>query len=229
MIDAVQRYIYDALARTADGSTLPADEQDRLLAQASVEACQILTQWLDSFEWEELRPSSRAPIGDAIPDWERIKQFLSPLKETLTRIAARQSNNHGTQEIFDPADYVDKALEAARQTAGRYRRRKRDDLFRQAGTRINSLRTEVCDLATGFADKTQSAARRKRARSVLAKVAGLLLTLSLAMAGASPSQMRQNIPEWGHDAVRVLFVHNIAAAAQPGVPVTLPQLGPQIK
>lgn len=229
MLDAVQRHIQDALARTSDGSTLPEDEQDRLLAQASVEACDILTRWLDSFQWEELRPSGGGPIGDAIPDWERIRPFLNPLKETLTRVAARQQNCHGGQEPFDPAEYVDKALEAAERTARRYRRHRRDALFKEAGNRINTLRSQVCGLATGLADKTQSAQRRKRARSVLAKVSGLMLTLSLAMASASPSQMSQNIPEWGHDAVRVLFVHNIAEAAQPGVPVTLPRPGPQIK
>ncbi len=228
MIDAVQRHIYDALARTSAESVLPEDEQDRLLAQVSVEACDVLTRWLGSFQWNELSPSGGGPIGDAIPEWERVKPFLNPLKETLARITDRQRNIQGSREIPDPAAYVDRALEAAERTGRRYRRHKRAELFKLAANRIDSLRTEVCSLATGLRDSTRSADRRKRARSVLAKVAGLMLTLSLAMAATTPGQMRQNIPEWGHDAVKLLLVHNIAEAAQPGVPIALPQPGPQI-
>jgi hypothetical protein len=230
MIDAVQRHIFDALARTLAGGTLPEDEQDRMLAQAAAEACAVLSRWQDSFEWDNVRPSGSAPIADAIPDWKRIRPFLGPLKEGLTAIVERRSRMPGAPKMRDPADYIDRAIKAARRTAGRHPRLGRDQLFEQAVGAINELRDEVCQLSDDLKvdlDSRAKQARRKRARSILAKVAGVLLTLSLAMAGASPHNMRQNIPEWGHEAVRVLMVHIIAETAQPSVRLTPPRLRPQ--
>ena len=229
MIDVASRRIRDALAQTAPGSVLPEDQQDKLLAQASAEACNVLTQWLDSFQWAALTSAAGALIGDAIPQWARVKPFLDPVRETLTRIAARQQNG---SEVPDAAAYVDNALAAAERTARRYRRRKNTELFTLAANRIDSLRAEVCRLATEWTANPPSGERRaewhKRTRWVLRKVPGLLLTLSVAMASASPAEMAHNIPAWGHDAVQVLFVHNIAAAAQPGDPIVLPRLGPHV-
>jgi hypothetical protein len=47
MIEAVQSHIYDALAQTTEHSTLTDEQRDRLLAQASIESCELLSAWLD--------------------------------------------------------------------------------------------------------------------------------------------------------------------------------------
>lgn len=233
MIEAVQRHIYDALAQTSERSVLPEKEQDRLLAQACVESCDVLGRWLDGPEWEDLRPVGRAPVADAIPEWERVRPFLDPLKETLAAIARRQKDLPGAREIGDPAAYVDGVLKAARETARRHRRYDRQQLFDEATSRVKDLRAEVCalagDLAHDLESKEKRAERRKKTRWALAKIGGLLLTLSLAMAGAGPQTMAQNIPEWGHDAVKVLIVHHVAQTAQPEVKVAPPRLGPRMR
>jgi hypothetical protein len=233
MIDTVQRHIYDALAQTSERSVLPEEGQDRLLAQACAEACDVLGRWLGSREWGELCPSGGGPIADAIPEWERIRPFLDPLKETLAAIARRQKDPPGAREIGDPGRYVDAVLKATAETARRFRRYDRQDLFKEATSRVTSLRAEVCalagDLANDLESREKSAARRKKTRWVLAKIPGLLLTLSLAMAGANPHAMAQNIPAWGHDAVKMLVVHRVARTAQPGVKVAPPRLGPRVR
>ena len=229
LIEAVQRDIYDALARTSEGSLLPEEEQDRLLAQACTEACDVLARWLESPEWREQCPAGRAPIADAIPEWERVRPFLEPLKETLAAIAQRQHDLPVIGEIGDPDRYIDRVVAAAEQTARRYRRYDRQALFTTATGRVSDLRTEVCELAGDLKSQTRSTERRKKARSVLGKVAGLLLTLSLTMAGASPATVAQNIPEWGHEAVKVLFVHHVAETAQPQVKVAPPRMGPRVR
>ena len=118
-IETVQRHIYDALAQTSERSTLPGAEQDRLLAQACAEACDVLTNWLASPEWAALCPSGRGPIADAIPEWERVKPFLDPLKQTLAAIVERQKDLPVVREIGDPARYVDGIIAAAgRRAAG---------------------------------------------------------------------------------------------------------------
>jgi hypothetical protein len=236
-IEAVQRHIYDALTQSSDGSTLPLEEQDRLLAQACVEACDLLARWRDSPEWEALCPAGRAPIAEAIPEWERVRPFLDPLRETLAAIAQRQRDLPVLREIGDPDHYIDAVLASARKTARKFRGYERQDLFAEASTRMERLRADVCGLAGEFRDDLESQAKtadkrtkwRNRARWVLRKLPSLLLTLSLAMAGASPATMRQNVPEWGHEAVKVLIVHHVAETAQPGVSLAPPRLGPRLR
>lgn len=228
-IEAVQRDIYDALARTTERSVLPDEEQDRLLAQACAEACDVLTSWLGSPQWEALCPSGRAPIADAIPEWERVKPFLDPLKETLAAIARRQQRLPVVPEIGDPARYIDGIIAAAEQTARRFRRFDRQELFTDATGRVSRLRADVCALSGDLTSQTRSAERRKKARSVLGKVAGLLLTLTLAMAGAGPHDMAEHIPEWGHEAVKVLVVHHVAQTAQPEIKMGPPRMGPRMR
>lgn len=244
-IEAVQRDIYDALARTSERSVLPDEEQDRLLAQACAEACDVLALWLKSPEWKAQRPAGRGPIADAIPEWERVRPFLDPLKETLGAIAQRQKDLPVVQEIGDPDHYIDEVVAAAGKTARRFRQFERQKLFVEATSRVDRLRADVCVLAgelkreleSDLKSQAESAAKsaerravwRKRARRVLAKVPGLLLTLSLTMAGASPHTMQQNIPEWGHEAVKVLLVHHIAETAQPEVRLAPPRLGPRLR
>jgi hypothetical protein len=228
MIEAVQRRIYDVLAQTSELSLLPDEEQDRLLSQACAEACDVLTRWLDSPEWEAARPTSRAPIADAIPDWQRVKPFLDPLEETLTAIARRQQDLPSAREIGDPARYIDRVIKAAGETARRFRRYDRQALFEEATGRISRLRDDVCALAGDLKGETKSAERRKKARSVLGRVAGLLLTLLLTMAGVGPRDVAQHMSEWGHEAVKVLVVHHAAETAQPEARLAPPRLGPRV-
>jgi hypothetical protein len=233
MIEAVQRHIYDALAQTSERSILPDEEQDRLLAQVCAEACAVLASWLDSPEWETLRPSGRDPIADAIPEWERVRPFMDPLRETLAAIMQRQQDLPSAQEIGDPAAYINRVLTTAEQTARRFRRYNRQELFETAADRLKRLRDDVCALAGDFAgglkSKEKSAERRKKARRLLAKVPGVLLSLTLAMGGTSPHDMVQHFPEWGHEAVKVLVVHHIAETAQPEVKLAPPRLGPRMR
>jgi DNA-binding SARP family transcriptional activator len=250
MIETVRHHINDALARTSDSSTLSEDAQDAELAQASAEGCDLLTQWLGSFEWEQLRPAGSAPISDAIPEWERIRPFLDPLVEAMARFSQRQNKTREERNSPDPAAHIDEVLRAASRTARRYKRYDRGQLFVEAGQRTQDLRDEVCGLAAEF--KAEQAAnftakkkeaetekeskeaeakkadRRRRVRKVLGTIV-TLLTVSLALASASPHDMQQNIPQWGHEAVKVLMVYDIAHTAQPGVQVTPPRLGPRVR
>ena len=104
---------------------------------------------------------------------------------------------------------------------------------RTATDRLKRLRDDVCALAGDFEgdlkSEAKSAERRKKARRLLAKVPGVLLSLTLAMGGASPHDMEQHIPEWGHEAVKVLVVHHIAETAQPEVKLAPPRLGPRVR
>jgi hypothetical protein len=229
LIETVQRHIYDALAQTSERSILPDEEQDRLLAQACAEACDVLTNWLGSPEWAALCPAGRAPIADAIPEWARVKPFLDPLKETLAAIARRQKDLPTAGAIGDPARYVDGIIAAAEQTARRFRRFDRQKLFQDATGRVSGLRDDVCALSGDLTDKTKSAERRKKARSVLVKAAGLLLTLTLTMAGAGPHDVARHIPEWGREAVKVLMVHHVAQTAQPTARIIPPRAGPRMR
>ena len=238
-VETVQRHVYDALARTSVQSTLSEEEQDRLLAQACVESCDLISDWLESPEWENLRPAGHQPIADSIPDWARIRPFLDPLKETVARISRHQEKLPGLPETSDPAAYIDNAIRSAEYTARRHRRYNRRQLFATATERLRELRASVCGLAAEFAGDLRARAddqesqrkrreRRKRALSVLGIVANVLLSVSLTMAGASPHDVRQHVPEWGHEAVKVLFVHHLAQSAQPSVRVAPPRLGPRV-
>src|SRR5947209_1276952 len=196
VVEAVQRRIYEALAQTSERSLLPEEEQDKLLAEACAESCSVLGGWLASPEWEAARPAGRAPIADAIPDWQRIRPFLDPVKEALTAIAQRQQDLPGVLKIGDPDAYIDRVIKAAGETARRFRRYDRQALFEEATGRIGSLRDDVCALAGDLRGETKSAGkraeRRRKTRSVLSAVAGLLLTLTLTMAGVGPDDAAQH-------------------------------------
>jgi hypothetical protein len=61
------------------------------------------------------------------------------------------------------------------------------------------------------------------------KAAGsFLLSAALILAGVTPQALARDIPEWGHEAVKVLFVHQAAQTAQPGMRIAPPQLGPNL-
>jgi hypothetical protein len=243
MIEAVQSHIYDALARTTEHSTLTDEQQDRLLAQASIESCDLLSAWLDGPDWDGLRPSVKGTLADTIPDWERMRPFLDPLRDTLIRFSQRQKD----MAIGDPDEYIDRIIKDAESTGRRNRRLDRQQLFDTATERLGSLRTTICGLAGELTGDLETRAndletrandaeskrkrkdRRKKVLSVLGTIATVLLSVSLAMAGANPHDVRQNIPDWGHEAVNVLVVHHVAASAQPGVRIAPPRLGPQVR
>jgi hypothetical protein len=236
MIEAVQSHIYDALARTTEHSTLTDEQQDRLLAQASIESCDLLSAWLDGPDWDGLRPSVKETLADTIPDWERMRPFLDPLRDTLIRFSQRQKDI----AIGDPDEYIDRIIKDAESTGRRHRRLDRQQLFDTATERLGPLRTTICGLAGELTGDLETRAndaeskrkrkdRRKKVLSVLGTIATVLLSVSLAMAGANPHDVRQNIPDWGHEAVNVLVVHHVAASAQPGVRIAPPRLGPQVR
>jgi hypothetical protein len=227
MIEAVQRHIYDALAQTMPGSTLPEEEQDKLLAQACTEACGILGDWLSSSYWAQCGPSGRRPIADISADLERVKPFLEPLKETIDRISKRP----GAPKIADSAQYIDEMISATRHTARRHRRLTGEQLYDVARERLDDLKGQVCQIAADFrngGDATKRAKRRTLARKILAVIPGVLLSVGLAMAGAGPSAVQQNLPQWGHDAVQVLVVHHVAQTAAPTLRIAPPHAGPRL-
>ena len=226
-IDAVRRHITDALLGSSARSALSAEKQDELLAQACAEACDVLDRWVNGGVWEELRPASRGPIADAIPEWQRVRPFLEPLGDTLSRISKRQPHVDGLPEIGDPPEYIDRLIEQAESTARRFRRFDREDLFKQATDRIKVLQSSVCGAAADFAKGSKTRAhRRARARSALKAVQGFLLSAVLIVAGVTPQALAHDVPQWGHEVVKVLFVHHAAQTAQPTVRVAPPQLGP---
>lgn len=250
-IEAVQRHIYDALTQSSDGSTLPEEEQDRLLAQACVETCDLLTGWLNSPQWQGLRPAGAVPIAKAVPDWEQIRPLLEPVKETLAAIAQRQHDLPIMREIGDPDRYIKEVIEAAAKTARRYPRLDGQKLFDEANTRSAKLRDDVCKLASEFkADfkqraedatklaeqKAEDAVKlaeqksrwRRRTRKLLNKIPTFLLAASMTMAGAvmstTPHAVAQNVPAWGQ-----MVVHQVAQVAQPEVKVAPPRMGPRVR
>src|SRR3984957_19687949 len=85
-IEVVQKHVIEALVRRGARSTLSEDEQDSELAQACAEACGILDRWVKGPAWAGLRPASRGPIADVIPDWQGGPPVLPPLREGLGRV-----------------------------------------------------------------------------------------------------------------------------------------------
>ena len=236
LVEVLRWHIYDSLARTTEHSTLPEEEQDRLLAQVCAEACDVLGNWVKSQNWEELRSSGNGTVADVIPDLKRVRPFLDPLKKALNRISEGDRSGHRAPAIEDAAKHIDRAIAAAEYTGRRYRGLSQSQLFSQATNRVEQLRKSLCDLAGEFKndldrhadDQQKRAKRRKRASILLGQVAPFLISVSLALASASPAVMRQNIPEWGHDAVKVLLVHHVAETAQPSVRIAPPRVGPHV-
>jgi hypothetical protein len=236
LVEAARHDIYGALAKTSPSSTLPADAQDALLAQACAEACDVLGRWLASSSWEAFRPTApaaRRPLADAIADWEQMRPFLAPVRETLSRISGQES---GDGAPADPEVYIDELIKSATFTARRHRRLSRQDLYQDAGDRLRKLQEQACEIASEFraaTAKRESGEKRherwRLARKVLGTVATTLLGITLAMAGASPAAVHANMPAWGHDTVQVLFVHHVAHTAVPTVSIAPPRLGPRVK
>jgi hypothetical protein len=227
-IAVVQAHITEAVTRTSASSTLSPQEQNKLLAQSCAEACDLLKDWLADAWWDRSRPSSDTPIKDVVPTQKELASFLGPmLKTSLAR--ARQGG------VDIPDSLVDEAREKVAATARRFPRMGRQQLFRQAANRVKTLQEEVCGLASQIGTATHSAAEgawRRKSRKALGKVSGLLLAVTLAMAGAGPHAAAENTAEWGHAAVRaveVITVHYIADRAEPSVRVAPSYSGPQIR
>jgi hypothetical protein len=231
-IAAVQAHLTEAVTRTSASSTLPAPEQDRLLAQSCAEACDLLKDWLADPWWDRSRPSDDRPVSDFIPAQKEFARFLGPmLKDSLARFSQCG--------ISIPESLVDEAREKVAATARRFPRMRRRQVFEEARDRVSSLQQEVCGLAAQAdslirpdTDQVPETTWRRKARKALGKVSGVLLAVALAMAGASPHAAAQNFAEWGHDAVQavdVITVHYLADRAHPSVHVAPSSQGPRIR
>jgi hypothetical protein len=147
-------------------------------------------------------------------DQREFGKVMGPmLKDFLAR-----ASRHG---MAVDAGYVDRAR-AAVAAAAEARPRKRQKLFQAVQEHVGALRLEVCALAADLRHQESTAARRRKARSVLTKVSATLLPLVLAMAGVGPSTAAHNLSVWGHEAVKILVLQNLAGGAQPG-----PHVGPR--
>jgi hypothetical protein len=228
-IEVVQRHVIEAFVGSSARTTLSEEQQDGLLAQACVEACDLLDRWVDSPAWKGLRPTGRGPIADVIPDWQRVRPFLEPLSAALSRISERRPAVSGMPQIGDPEAYIDELIKQAESTGRRHRGFNREELYAEATERIKVLRSSVCTVAGDFAKGSKNRSRRRAvARSVLKAVGGFLLSASIILVGMTPQAMAHDIPEWGHEAINVLLVHHAGQAAQPSVRIAPPQLGPEL-
>jgi hypothetical protein len=228
-IEVVQWHVQEALTRTTARTTLSEEEQDTLLSQACAEACDILERWVTGSAWEGLRPAGRGPIADVIPDWQRVRPFLEPLSRALSRISERRPGVTGMPEIKDPEAYVDQLIKQAESTGRRHRRFDREELYAEATQRIKVLQSSVCAVAGDFAKGSKTRARvRAVARTVLKQVGGFLFGAALIMVGVTQPALAHAAPVLLHEAVKVVFVHQAAQAAQPSVRVAPPQLGPRL-
>ena len=207
-IAAVQAHIAEAVTRTSVSSTVPEQEQNELLAQSCAEACDLLTDWLADSWMRSDRSLQRHPHKRPPAYPEGVRQLSGPLYRQASLARASQGG------VRIPESLVDEAREKVRATARRFPRMGRQHLFRQAADRVRSLREEVC-LASATRPVPDPAWRR-RARKALGKVNGVLLGVTLAMAGAGPHVAAQNAAGWGQAAVRaveVITVHYIADRA----------------
>lgn len=221
-VAAVHAHIVDAVLQTSSHSSVPEQEQDRLLSQSCAEACDLIQDWLASTWWERMRPAGDGPVGDLLPDQGHFERFLDPVFQNALAEAGRRGMS------VSPS-IVDEARVALAATARRHRRMRRQQLFSVAHRRLQTLQQEVCALAQHLSGRVGDAATRRRARAALAKVSGLLLSLTIAMAGAGPHQMTQNLSQWEHEAVKVIMVHHIGDSAQPNVRISPPRTGPRLR
>lgn len=250
-IDALRRHIADAVTQTSKRSTLPEQEQDRILEQACAEACELLGDWLGSQE-------AGGPAADDIPvcellrDQQHFTDFLSPLfADAMMRardsmqLASGDSEGDSAAIVKAAHGEVARAVRAASATARRFPRMRSGQLFRAATENVGTLKAQVCDLAVQLSDARMLAAQvshasehaagnagrpRRMARKVLPKVGKFLLGLSvsLALSVAGPQQVIQNVSAWTHG-VPVVMAHYLAATAEPGVTIAPPRAGPALR
>jgi hypothetical protein len=242
-IDGVRRDIADAVIRTAEGSTLPEPEQERLLAQACIETCALLTDWVGSPQWEDLRPERDGVLREALQDQEQFGELLGPLfGDAIERTLSGGDAAEGRAERLNAARAeAERAVRGALASSRRYPRLRCEQLVEAAVDRVGKLRVEICELAEELGSARQeaekpgaSAGRRagrlRKARSALVKAGGFLLTLSvsLTMSVPGPGQVIHDLSAWT-DQVKVVMVHDLAAQAQPGIRVAPPASGPRLR
>lgn len=220
-IAKVHAHVADVVASTSEHSALPGRNQDRLLAQACAEVCDLLGDWLTSEDWSRLRPRISARVADALLRREDYAGFLDQmLADALTR--ARQAAGTASPA----ASLVTEARAAVERTAGRHLSWTQQELFDTADRRVRELRAETCQLAGDLRSAVTAGpaadARRRRARTALMKALGILPALVLAIGGVSPAQMEANLAAWGRDAVRVVTIYLIAEQAQPDMLIEPP-------
>jgi hypothetical protein len=222
-VAAVQADILDAVLKTSAHSTLPAHEQDQLLAQSCAEACDLLGDWLISGWFGQARPADDPLLAASVPSPEQFATLLGPaFADALDRIARSGVEITRAQ--------LGQARDGVAALARRHRRMKRADLFAVAEQRVQDLTSEVCRASAQM--KKAPAAFRSRAQRTLKKIAAFLPTVALtvggAMLGVGPQQMEQSVSTWAHDAARVVVVYQLADLAQPGIRISSPSAGPRV-
>jgi hypothetical protein len=230
-IAAVHHRIVEAINQTSERSTLSKEEQSALLGQRCAEACDLLEDWLKNPWWDEMRPSrsvagrarrsgsSASSLGEFVPSQKRFEEFLDQAMGDVLARAAYQCRI--TISVSD----VDHARAALKATARRYPLMTRQDLFLVANSRIEALKSEVCKLAARLRGRIRMAGPRKKARTVLMKVVGLLTAFILAISGFSPSAVAHNLGQWDRNVVEVIHtitLYHIAERAEPNRPVEPP-------
>jgi hypothetical protein len=225
----VHKRIVEAINRTSERSTLSKRQQSALLGQSCAEICDLLEDWLKSSWWDEMRSSrsardrlwhlwssTDASPGEFTPSQRRFEELLGQaMRDVLVRAA--------TQCRIDiSGSDIDHARAALKGTALRYPWMTRQELFRDANSRVETLKNEVCQLAARLRGLIRTAGAREKARAVLMKAAGLLIAFILAIAGFSPGDAGRHLGEWGRDIVeviRVITIYHIAERAEPNRPV----------
>ncbi|MBO0802322.1 MAG: hypothetical protein J2P25_04520 [Nocardiopsaceae bacterium] len=230
-IGRVHAHVADALDRTGPSSVVPAREQDRLLAQACGEVCDLLTDWLASDDWARLRPPRGATVADAIPGRRDYAAFLDPALADVLTMSGLAAETAGPM--------VREAREAVARTARRHARWRQEELFREADDRVRELRADTCAqaarlraLLSGSAEE-RAGTVRDRAQAVLKRVRAFLPTLALTMASVvvsvTPAQVAADVHAWEHAAAQVVAVYLVAEQAQPGLAIEPPDLeGPEL-
>lgn len=249
-IDALRRHIADAVTQTAPRSTLPEQEQERILEQACGEACELLEDWLAGQPAETAAAAHGVPIREFLKDQQHFTEFLGPLfADALKRAAGHPPDDpHATAIVKEAHDEVARAVRAASATARRHPRMRDQQVFEVAIERVGKLRHEVCgladqlgcdqqaadrqapDAASRAADAAERGVWKRRAVKALKAVSGFLLslTVSLAVSVAGPQQAGQNLSAWMRG-VEVVMAHDLAVQAQPGVTIAPPHAGPHLR
>lgn len=220
--DRLQRVRADLTAAvTAEGTLLPAPDQDRLLAQACEEACALLQDWLLSPEWASLRPRRNPETTTTV----KQADFAAFLNGSLADAAARA----GLPED-ESARLVQAARAAVDAMTGWHLPPSRERLFATADQRVTTLRKEVCALAgslrTDIETAAASEARRSHARAVLGRVKSVLTTIALTLAVATPAQIATNVSLELHETSHVVLMYLMAEQAHPHLTIAPP--GPEM-
>jgi hypothetical protein len=255
-IEALRRHIAEAVIQTTDDSLLPPERQDMILRQACRESCDLLSDWLKDPPAEPQGGASRVQVREFLRDQQQFAEFLSPLfadalvQARIVRAAVEadsgqaakdqpakdqpakdQAAKKTAEDVATAREEVDRAVRGALATARRRPRMTVGGVFQAAQDNVSGLRAQVCELAKPPAEAKEADARRaawrRRARKTLQIVKNVLVTLSLSVVTAAIT------PQLSHDAVMVghgaqmIIVHEMAAQAQPGVPVAPPRAGLQ--